>query len=247
MPAAAAGLQCLLRARTLAPAGIDRAGRTPGPKPRPWPRDTRECKGVKECPRVQRSVPINSWPHPWPRDTPRVPRPAVRPAERIVKTNRASNLNGQSVAFGKKTDSDADRQTDSDAYQTRESRPTRTPTAASPQGGESADRWLDCHHHSPGTGGSRLHHDSTYAAEPPPRTRPATTADSPGEPGSRAAPGRLAARAMARKPSGPCQKGLAGRALPEGRCREGLAGRALPVGPCRKGLAGRALPVGPCR
>ncbi len=59
----------------------------------------------------------------------------VRPGERIGKTSRASNVKSQSVAFGI-------------------SRPTRTPTAAgSPQGGETADRGLDCHApQSPGTG-----------------------------------------------------------------------------------------------
>jgi hypothetical protein len=62
-----------------------------------------------------------------------VSRPTVRPAEWIVKTGRASNLKSQSVAFGR-------------------SRPTRTPTEGSPQGGEAADRLLDCDAQSPGTG-----------------------------------------------------------------------------------------------
>jgi hypothetical protein len=90
----------------------------------------------------------------------------VRPAEQIVRTSQASNLKGQRVVFGI-------------------SRPTRTPTAGSPQGGEAANRGLDYHDQSPGTGGrrpdlSRLPQDSTYAVAPPPHPRPATTADSAG-------------------------------------------------------------------
>jgi hypothetical protein len=59
--------------------------------------------------------------------------PTVRPAERIVKSSHTSTLKSQSVVFGI-------------------SRPTRTPTEGSPQGGEAADRGLDCNVQSPGTG-----------------------------------------------------------------------------------------------
>jgi hypothetical protein len=113
----------------------------------------------------------------WPGDHLRVSRHSARPAGRTGKSNRASNLKSQPVAFGI----------------SRPTRTTRTTEELTPQlrGGKAADRGLDCSTQSPGNGRRQpAVQDPTYARRHSTVPEARHTADSAGElqPGRRGDP-----------------------------------------------------------